>query len=135
MLGALGLLRAAETLAETHVMRDEPPAKILFLGANARNTTRLKLLREVRDVRSALDKTGAGEAYRFDAELAVRPEDLQELLQKHSPDVLHFSGHGAETNRAEAGRQVEPLSHTSRDFLPPENDGQPANGGLGGGLL
>ncbi|MDC3960904.1 CHAT domain-containing protein [Polyangium jinanense] len=68
--------------------------KILFLGANARNTTRLQVGLEVGHVKDEIAKAGAGDFLHVEAEFAVRPEQLQSHLQKHAPEVLHFSGHG-----------------------------------------
>lgn len=68
--------------------------KILFLGANARNTTRLQVGAEVRDVTDAIRFAGARDRFPVEALFAVRPEDLQQSLLEHQPDVLHFSGHG-----------------------------------------
>jgi tetratricopeptide (TPR) repeat protein len=70
------------------------PPKILFLGANGRDTTRLRLGAEVRDIRRELETAGAADAFHITAELAVRPVDLQRLLLLHEPNLIHFSGHG-----------------------------------------
>ena len=76
---------------------ERPPIKILFLAANPLDTVRLAIGEEVRAIQQALRQAD----YRiFDIQLgpAVRIEDLQDLLLQHQPDILHFSGHGAETN-------------------------------------
>lgn len=78
-------------------MTSKPPIKILFLAANPLDTVRLSIDEEVRAIQQALRQA----EYRiFDIALgpAVRIEDLQDLLLQHQPDILHFSGHGAETN-------------------------------------
>jgi len=99
--------------------------RLLFLAANGRNTTRLRLAAEVRDIRAELQKAGAADTIRIDAELAVRPSDLQKLLLDHAPHVLHFSGHGKGSSSAGP-------SGTSREMLPDENDdtSETASGGL-----
>ena len=71
-----------------------PSPKVLFLGANGRDTTRLRLNAEVRDIRQELEAADASQAFQVMAELAVRPTDLQRLLLLHEPNVIHFSGHG-----------------------------------------
>jgi len=76
---------------------ERPRIKILFLAANPLDTVRLAIGDEVRAIQQALRQAD----YRiFDIALgpAVRIEDLQDLLLQHQPDILHFSGHGAETN-------------------------------------
>lgn len=70
--------------------------KVLFLGANGRDTPRLQLAAEVRDIRNELAAAGVGQTFDLVVELAVRPRDLQSLLLLHPPHVLHFSGHGSE---------------------------------------
>ncbi len=104
--------------------------KILFLGANGRNTTRLQLGAEVRDIRCELAATGMIDAFDLVAELAVRPNDLQNLLLMHSPHILQFSGHGMEPPGAPRAHDA-PTAGASRDFTPVEpNAFEPATGGL-----
>lgn len=105
--------------------------KVLFLGANGRDTTRLQLGAEVRDIKEQLAVSGVGQAFDLVAELAVRPTDLQNLLLSHSPHVLHFSGHGSERRGAIAAGNAK-TKGTFRDFLPAEQD---TPEGVGGGLL
>ncbi|WP_437805816.1 CHAT domain-containing protein [Sorangium sp. So ce1078] len=110
--------------------------KVLILGANGRDTTRLQLAAEVRDIREALDKTGRGAAMRIEAELAVRPRDLQEHLLRHAPGIIHFSGHGCRSSEGgEAGEAARARSATSRELLPAEEIGAPASEDPEGGLL
>ncbi|MEZ4866679.1 MAG: CHAT domain-containing protein [Caldilineaceae bacterium] len=73
------------------------PIKILFLAANPLDMVRLQIGEEMRAIDQALRQA---EHRSFDLQLgaAVRVEDLQELLLRHQPDILHFSGHGAATN-------------------------------------
>lgn len=98
-----------------------PTPKVLFLGANGRDTTRLQLGAEVRDIRRELAVSGVGEAIDVIAELAVRPSDLQSLFLSHVPHVLHFSGHGSKRS----GTLPTPGMTTRsayRDFLPDDPD-------------
>lgn len=98
-----------------------PTPKVLFLGANGRDTTRLQLGAEVRDIRRELAVSGVGEAIDFIAELAVRPSDLQSLFLSHVPQVLHFSGHGSKRSGTLPAPGATTRS-TSRDFIPDEPD-------------
>lgn len=105
--------------------------KVLFLGANGRDTTKLRLAAEVRDIRHELAATGVVDAFELVAELAVRPKDLQGLLLSHHPHVLQFSGHGVE--RAGILRTCEATTQgTSREFVLPESN---SIVGQTGGLL
>lgn len=109
-----------------------PPPKVLFLGANGRDTTQLQLGAEVRDIRRALAIAGVGEAFDLITELAVRPTDLQPLLLSHSPHILHFSGHGS--NRFGELPALGAMTRSaSREFLTHEPHG--GDGSTGGLLL
>lgn len=106
--------------------------KILFLGANAHNTTRLRVAPEVRDVTEAITRTGAHDAFPVTALFAVRPEDLQLSLQRHQPDILHFSGHGTSRNT----REHAPSRPGTRDLLVDEPEAPEAQYALtGGGIV
>ncbi len=98
-----------------------PTPKVLFLGANGRDTTRLQLGAEVRDIRRELAVSGVGEAIDFIAELAVRPSDLQSLFLSHVPQVLHFSGHGSKRSGTPPAPGATTRS-TARDFMPDAQD-------------
>ena len=71
--------------------------KILFLAANPSDTTRLRLSEESRVIDQALRQT---EFRDFDIEQhwAVRVIDIQGLLLRHQPDIVHFCGHGSTSN-------------------------------------
>jgi hypothetical protein len=104
------------------------PPKVLFLGANGRDTTQLQLGAEVRDIRRELTLSGVGEAFDLVAELAVRPSDLQNLLLSHSPHILHFSGHGSK--QSAEFPQTGTTRSVSREFLE-----ESAAAGASSGLL
>lgn len=94
---------------------------ILFLAANPLNTEPLMLAEEMRSIDSALRQTQFRDEIAVQSHWAVRIADLQELFQRHQPDVVHFSGHGSETNEIilqdEAGRGMTvPASALSNLF-------------------
>jgi len=70
--------------------------KVLFLGANALDTSRLRIPAELRDVKEEIERAANRKDIDFRAELAVRPTDLSRLLLDDRPDIVHFSGHGME---------------------------------------
>jgi len=91
-----------DTWAGTTRLADAPPSpqrqiKILFLTANPLDTVRLRTGEEARAIDQALRQA---EYRSFDIVVhqAVRINDLQELLLRHSPDIVHFSGHGSAAN-------------------------------------
>ena len=67
--------------------------KILILASNPRKD--LNLDREIRDLKEVIEKSRRREQFELVAELAVRVGDLQDLMLKHEPQIVHFCGHGA----------------------------------------
>lgn len=68
--------------------------KILFLGAAPTDQIRLALGKEVREIRKNLRESEGGRRFEFVEEWAVRPTELQAVLLRHEPQIVHFSGHG-----------------------------------------
>lgn len=68
--------------------------KILFLAANPAETTRLRLDEEARAIDQAL-RLAEYRLFDIQAHWAVRIGELQELLLRHQPDIVHFCGHGS----------------------------------------
>lgn len=69
--------------------------KILFLAANPRDTTRLRLGEEVRGIDESLRLAEYRDAFDLEQAHAVRVSDLQGLLLRCEPHIVHFSGHGS----------------------------------------
>lgn len=67
--------------------------KILVLAANPRKD--LNLDREIRDLQGVIERSQNREQFEVIPGLAVRVGDLQELLFKHKPQIVHFCGHGS----------------------------------------
>ena len=72
--------------------------KILFLAANPSDTTRLRLDKESRVIDQAIRQAEFRDNFEIVQHWAVRVSDLQSLLLRHKPDILHFSGHGSSKN-------------------------------------
>jgi tetratricopeptide (TPR) repeat protein len=66
--------------------------KILILAANPRKD--LNLDREIRDLKRIIESSQDTEDFEVVNELAVRVSDLQDLLFKYRPQIVHFCGHG-----------------------------------------
>ena len=71
------------------------PHVLLFLTANPSSTTRLALGEEARQIDQDLRGARYREEVRVEIGHEVRPTDLIELLLRHTPDIVHFSGHGS----------------------------------------
>ena len=68
--------------------------KILFLAANPKDTHRLKLDREVREIEKELRRSNIRQTFEIKQQWAVRIEDLRHALLDYEPQIVHFSGHG-----------------------------------------
>lgn len=67
--------------------------KILILASNPRKDLRLD--HEIRDLKEVIERSQNREQFEVVDELAVRVKDLQELLFRHQPQIVHFCGHGS----------------------------------------
>lgn len=67
--------------------------KVLILASNPRKD--LDLDREIRDLKQVIEKSQNREQFEVIDELAVRVRDLQDLLFRYRPQIVHFCGHGA----------------------------------------
>ncbi|MFZ6031097.1 MAG: response regulator [Chloroflexota bacterium] len=74
------------------------PIKILFLAANPSDTPQLRLDAEMRAIDQALQKAEFRHRFEIKQQWAVQIGDLQNHLLRHKPDIVHFSGHGSQTN-------------------------------------
>ena len=66
--------------------------KILILASNPRKN--LNLEGEIRQLQGVIDRSKNREHLNVEVRFAVRLKDLQELLLKHEPEIVHFCGHG-----------------------------------------
>ncbi len=74
------------------------PITILFLAANPKNTTQIRLGEEVRSIQEKLRASRYRDRFKVEQEWAVRVGDIQGHLLRHSPHIVHFSGHGSTSN-------------------------------------
>lgn len=72
--------------------------KILFLVANPTDKTRLRIDEESKAIKEALREAEFRDRFDIETEWAVRVTDLQKLLLRHKPHIVHFSGHGSEAS-------------------------------------
>lgn len=87
--------------------------KILFLAANPTSTTRLRLDAEIRAIDTALRQTEYRGIYQIEKHFSVRVTDIQGLLLRYQPDIVHFSGHGSSTDEIiieDQNGNIHPLS-------------------------
>lgn len=67
---------------------------ILILAANPIDTARLRLDAEERAIDDGLRRATHRDQFRLVSKHAVRPADVQRALLAHSPQIVHFCGHG-----------------------------------------
>jgi hypothetical protein len=69
--------------------------KILIVSANPKNTSRLRLDEEVREIEDGLQRSQRRDQFTVKSTWALRPKDLRRALLDEQPHIVHFSGHGA----------------------------------------
>lgn len=76
----------------------KPPlelVKILFLAANPTDRSRLAIDEEIRDINRRIRMGQLHHRLQLEQEWAVKAVDLSQMLLKHRPAIVHFSGHGS----------------------------------------
>ena len=71
--------------------------KTLILTAHPKHTDKLRLDEEVREIQEGLHRSRSRDQFEIIARLVVRPNDLRRTLLDYEPQIVHFSGHGANT--------------------------------------
>jgi len=93
--GPKALIDSIERLIATRIHK---MIKILFLAANPKDTSRLRLDEEVRAIDQALLQAEFRDRFDIRQHWAVRVFDIQGYLLRHNPDIVHFSGHGSSSS-------------------------------------
>lgn len=75
------------------------PIQILVLTANPSNAgvEQLALDAEVEQIKEAFQRSLHRDRFQIVTKLATRPADLRQTLLEYRPQIVHFSGHGTET--------------------------------------
>lgn len=68
---------------------------ILVLAANPKNTSRLRLDQEVREIDNGLQRSQKRNGFTLNQKWAVRREDFRRAMLDYKPNIVHFCGHGA----------------------------------------
>lgn len=69
---------------------------VLFLASNPINTKSLRLDAESRAIQEMIRKSDYRDTIKFETRWAVRTSDLLQAINEVNPDIIHFSGHGAD---------------------------------------
>ncbi len=69
--------------------------KILILAAIPQPHN-LRLDKEMREIRAAIERATRRDLFEIDARTAVRSQDIRRAMQEVRPQIVHFCGHGME---------------------------------------
>lgn len=72
--------------------------KVLFMASNPAGTGQLRLDEEARAIHETITKSKHRDSVEFVTRWAVRSSDLLQAINEVNPDVIHFSGHGTDTD-------------------------------------
>jgi hypothetical protein len=95
---------------------------VLFLAANPSDTQPLRLDEEIRLIDQLLRQSEFRDRFDIRQHWAVRVTDIQGLLLRYQPDVVHFSGHGSPSSEiiledAQGESRAVPAHALSRLFF------------------
>jgi uncharacterized protein YjbI with pentapeptide repeats len=71
---------------------------IVILAANPKDTSRLRLDQEVRDINEGLNRAKKRGKFVLKHIWAARPKDIRRAMLDMKPNIVHFCGHGAGEN-------------------------------------
>ena len=69
--------------------------KILFLAANPKASTQLRLDEEIRQIHEKIRAAEFRDHFELQSRWAIRPSDLIQAFNEVRPHIVHFSGHGS----------------------------------------
>lgn len=75
---------------------DAERIRFLFIGANPRDTSRLRIDKEHRLINNVIRSSKLGARIELRTELALPASELVSVIRRTDPTVIHFSGHGGE---------------------------------------
>ena len=70
--------------------------QILYIAVCAKDSSRLRTDEEFREINEQLKMSFANRNFKINYIAATRVEDLRAALLEHSPNLIHFSGHGTQ---------------------------------------
>ena len=86
---------------------------VLLFAANPNGVTPLALDEECREIDQKIRAAEYRDELQLITKWAVRPDDLLQYLNQYRPHIVHFSGHGSDTEEIillDAKRQPKPVS-------------------------
>ncbi len=71
---------------------------VLFLASNPIDQQQLRLDEEARSITEIIKKTKHRDSVKFESCWAIRPIDVLQALNEFNPAIVHFSGHGSDSD-------------------------------------
>lgn len=71
---------------------------VLFLASNPIDVQQLRLDEEARSIKEMIRKTKFRDSVLFESRWAVQPMDVLQAINELNPTVVHFSGHGSDSD-------------------------------------
>ncbi len=71
---------------------------VLFFAANPQDQVQLSLDEEVRSIKEMILKAKHRDVVNFESCWAVRPGDILQNINQYQPTIVHFSGHGSNSD-------------------------------------
>ncbi len=71
---------------------------VLFLASNPIDVQQLRLDEEARSIKEMIRKTKFRDSVLFESRWAVQPIDVLQAINELNPTVVHFSGHGSDSD-------------------------------------
>jgi AAA+ ATPase superfamily predicted ATPase len=78
-------------------MSNDSQIRILFLTAEPTDSARLRLGRELEDIKERLRLANPQGIFVLEERRSARPKDISQAIQDFKPNIVHFSGHGEST--------------------------------------
>lgn len=72
------------------------PKTILILAANPKDTSRLRLDEEIREINNGIQQAPKRDNFILKSVLAARPIEVRRAMLNIKPNIVHFCGHGGE---------------------------------------
>ena len=91
--------------------------KIVFLASNPTDTGRVRLDKEAREVEESLKRSKERNRFELILRFAVKVDDLRRSLLEHSPQIVHFAGHGGGADGILVENDQGLASHVPNDAL------------------
>lgn len=89
-----------ETLTAIEKLRSLPERiVVLFLAANPADQQQLRLDEEARSINAMVRKSKHRDSVYFETRWAVQPMDVLQAINELQPTIVHFSGHGSDTDQ------------------------------------